>query len=57
MGSLMLPTSGSVYLDTMAFIYTVERYPDYWPLLEPLWLAAQAGMEMPKKVSNARPEK
>ena len=39
----MLPTSGSVYLDTMAFIYTVERYPDYWPLLEPLWLAAQAG--------------
>ena len=43
MGSLTLPASGLVYLDTMALIYTVERYPDYWPLLEPLWLAVQAG--------------
>jgi predicted nucleic acid-binding protein len=43
MGSLTLPASGSVYVDTMAVIYTVERFPDYWPLLEPLWLAAQAG--------------
>ena len=43
MGSLTLPVSGPVYVDTMAVIYTVERYPDYWRLLEPLWLAVQAG--------------
>jgi predicted nucleic acid-binding protein len=42
MGSLTLPAGGTVYVDAMAVIYTVERYPDYWPLLEPLWLAAQA---------------
>ncbi len=42
MGALTLPASGLVYLDTMALIYTVERYPVYWPVLEPLWLAAQA---------------
>ena len=43
MGALTLPASGLVYIDTMTLIYTVERYPAYWPLLEPLWLAAQAG--------------
>ena len=43
MGALTLPVSGLVYIDTMTLIYTVERYPAYWPLLEPLWLAAQAG--------------
>jgi predicted nucleic acid-binding protein len=43
MGSLTLPASGTVYVDTMAVIYTVERFPDYWPLLEPLWLTAQSG--------------
>jgi predicted nucleic acid-binding protein len=43
MGALTLPTSGRVYVDTMTLIYTVERYPAYWPLLEPLWQAAQAG--------------
>ena len=43
MGALTLPASGVVYIDTMTLIYTVERYPAYWPLLEPLWLAAQAG--------------
>lgn len=42
MGSLTLPAGGAVYVDAMAVIYTVERFPDYWPLLEPLWLAAQA---------------
>jgi predicted nucleic acid-binding protein len=41
MGALTLPASGLVYIDTMTLIYTVERYPAYWPLLEPLWLAAQ----------------
>jgi predicted nucleic acid-binding protein len=43
MGSLTLPPSGLVYIDTMILIYTVERFPTYWPLLQPLWLAAQAG--------------
>ncbi len=43
MGALTLPASGLVYIDTMALIYTVERFPAYWPLIEPLWQAAQAG--------------
>ena len=43
MGALTLPTSGLVYLDTVALIYTVEQFPAYWPLLEPLWQTAQAG--------------
>jgi predicted nucleic acid-binding protein len=42
MGSLTLPASGLVYIDTMTLIYTVERYPAYAPLLVPLWQAAQA---------------
>lgn len=43
MGALTVPVSGLVYIDTMALIYTVERFPAYWPLLDPVWLAAQAG--------------
>ena len=43
MGALTLPASGLVYIDTMTLIYTVERYPAYWPLLEPLWRAARTG--------------
>ena len=43
MGALTLPASGLVYIDTMTLIYTVERFPAYWPLLEPMWLAAGAG--------------
>ena len=43
MGSLTLPASGLVYVDTMTVIYTVERLPTYASLLQPLWLAAQAG--------------
>ena len=42
MGALTLPASGLVYIDTMTLIYTVERFPAYWHLLEPLWQAAQA---------------
>lgn len=42
MGAMTLPASGAVYIDTMTLIYTVERYPAYWPLLDPLWRAAQA---------------
>ncbi len=42
MGTLTLPPSGSVYLDANPIIYTVEKPPDYGPLLLPLWQAAQA---------------
>jgi hypothetical protein len=43
MGALRVPASGIVYVDTMTVIYTVERYPVYFPLLEPMWQAGQAG--------------
>lgn len=41
MGTLILPKSGSVYLDANGFIYSVEHIEPYATLLEPLWLAAQ----------------
>ena len=43
MGSLILPASGPVYLDTNGFIYSVERIEPYGTLLAPMWQAAQAG--------------
>jgi predicted nucleic acid-binding protein len=42
-GTLNLPASGVVYLDANPIIYTVEKHPIYLPLLQPLWLAVQAG--------------
>ena len=42
MGTLKLPGSGLVYLDANSVIYTVEKHPDFSPLLQPLWRAAQA---------------
>lgn len=41
MGSLTVPSSGLVYFDANAVIYSVEKHPVYWPLLQPLWLAAK----------------
>ena len=43
MGSLILPPSGSVYLDANPIIYAVEKVEPYHSLLAPLWLAAQSG--------------
>ena len=43
MGSLTLPSAGLVYLDTNAVIYSVVKIDPYASLLQPLWLAAQAG--------------
>ena len=43
MGRLILPSSGSVYLDTNAVIYSVEKIDPYWTVLQPLWQAAQQG--------------
>lgn len=40
MGSLTLPSSGSVYLDANSIIYSVEGVEPYRTLLEPLWLAS-----------------
>jgi predicted nucleic acid-binding protein len=42
-GSLTLPASGVVYVDTSAIIYSVERHADYWLLLLPLWAASKSG--------------
>lgn len=43
MGSLNLPSSGLIYVDTAPVIYTVERHPDYFALLDPLWAASESG--------------
>lgn len=43
MGSLTLPTSGTVYADAQVFIYSVEKHPIYAPLLRPLWQAVDEG--------------
>ncbi len=43
MGSLILPATGPVYVDTQVCIYTVEQHPVYSPLLKPLWAAVSAG--------------
>ena len=42
MGSLNLPSSGVVYVDTAPVIYSVEQHPDYLALLDPLWAASDA---------------
>ncbi|OWY62336.1 VapC toxin family PIN domain ribonuclease [cyanobacterium TDX16] len=41
MGQLILPSSGIIYVDTPVVIYTVEGNPDYYSLLQPLWLKFQ----------------
>lgn len=43
MGELSLPDYGEVYLDTMGFIYSVERIESYRSILEPMWRQAQRG--------------
>lgn len=43
MGQLILPDSGIIYIDTSVVIYTVEGNPDYYSLLQPLWLKFQTG--------------
>lgn len=43
MGQLNLPSFATIYLDTQVIIYTVEANPNYYSLLQPLWLKFQAG--------------
>jgi len=42
MGSLNIPDFSFVYVDTSVVIYSVERVPSYYPLLEPVWQKFQA---------------
>jgi len=39
---ITVPASGLVYLDANSIIYSVEKHPVYWPLIEPVWLAAKS---------------
>ena len=43
MGALSLPASGSVYLDSNGFIYSVECVEPFRTLLDPMWQRARAG--------------
>lgn len=43
MGSLALPESGLVYLDTSPVIFAVEKIAPFAETLRPLWLAAKEG--------------
>ena len=43
MGSLSLPASGVVYIDTAPIIYSVEQHPQYASALSPLWVASKSG--------------
>jgi hypothetical protein len=38
---MSLPTAGAIYLDTNTVIYSMEKHPEYWAIMRPLWLAAQ----------------
>ena len=43
MGSLALPASGPLYLDTSIIIYSVETHPVYWATLASVWEEAKSG--------------
>ena len=43
MGALTLPSTGPIYFDTSAFIYSAERIEPYHTLLQPVWRQAQGG--------------
>ncbi len=43
MGQLNLPSSSLIYLDTVAIIYSIERFPEYATLLDPMWQKLLSG--------------
>lgn len=43
MGTLSLPSSGSIYVDSNIVIYAVEKIEPYHSFLAPLWLTASTG--------------
>jgi predicted nucleic acid-binding protein len=44
-GTLALPTSGSIYLDTNTLIYRVEMIEPYYNVAKPLWDALDASLQ------------
>ena len=42
MGALNIAASSVVYVDTSIIIYTVEKFPEYLPLLESMWVSFHA---------------
>ncbi|MEQ1605637.1 MAG: PIN domain-containing protein [Pyrinomonadaceae bacterium] len=42
MGRLDFPYGSRLYFDTAPIIYSVEKHPVYWPLLETLWAISNA---------------
>jgi hypothetical protein len=43
MGRLNIPDSSRIYLDTSVAIYSIEKLPNYFSLLEPMWLKFPTG--------------
>ncbi|MDF0553467.1 hypothetical protein [Kamptonema sp. UHCC 0994] len=43
MGTLNIAASSVVYVDTSIIIYTVEKFPEYLPLLESMWVSFHTG--------------
>ena len=43
MGSLKIPASGKVYVDSNCIIYGVEKVQAYAQIMDPLWQAATTG--------------
>jgi predicted nucleic acid-binding protein len=43
MGRLNLTNNSLVYLDTVTIIYSVERFPEYVTLLDPMWQQLRSG--------------
>lgn len=40
---LNIPTYSRVYVDTAIVIYSVEKFPEYFPMLQPMWLQMHNG--------------
>lgn len=43
MGTLSFQPSSLVYVDAQVIIYSVEKFVNYFPTLEPMWLKLKAG--------------
>jgi predicted nucleic acid-binding protein len=43
LGTLTLPVDGPVYADAQVVIYSVEKHPEYAPILRPLWETVASG--------------
>ncbi|MBC6478319.1 MAG: PIN domain-containing protein [Hormoscilla sp. GM7CHS1pb] len=43
MAQLNIPASSRVYVDTAMVIYSVEKFPEYFPMLQPMWLQMHNG--------------